>query len=281
MRYKILTSIILGISASSCLYSDEYDYQYQYQSDCECDEDDPALISLNKANVIAIAPEFSWLKRKREGGTSQDGPLYGIRVQYDHIKRYKFYWGVQGYYASGSVDGHTGNDSKIKSRWTDEMIEGNFGYTFQYKYCPHYSFTPFVGAGYFRETNKFGDPSPIHLKFITQLPYISYGFLSSITFRNCFSIGVNARFRTPWEVKCHVKDDPDFDTIKLNVGEELQYRIELPLYYRQALFCSFFELGLVPFYEKRAYGGRENYPFNFFETHVTLYGFNIQLLIRF
>lgn len=280
-----LTANFLEGTPSTLCYTPEYngypcnDAYCEYLEETSCDYCPETFLC--KANTLAIQPELAYLTRKREGGTRQTGYLGGVRVNYDRIKRYKFYLGLQGCFSSGTIKGHTGTHSKIKSRWTDELIEGNVGYTFQYKYFPHFSLTPFIGGGYYRETNKFVSPTPLHLKFITEFPYLSYGFLSSVCFNNCLSIGLNARFKTPWEINCHVKNDPDFDKFKLLVGEKLQYRIELPITYCRPILCNFLELGLIPFYELRAYGGRENHPFDFFETKITLIGFNIQLIWRF
>lgn len=255
-----------------------YYSEYLQEADCDpCQEERRHV----KANIITVAPEYYHLKRNRAGGTSQRGNLGGIRISYDHIKRYKFYWGAQAFWGTGILNGRTASDSKIRSRWTDEMVEGYLGYTFQTKNFPYFSFTPFGGYGYFRETNKFISPSPLHVKFTTTFGYFAYGFLSNTMITPCISVGLNARFRTPWEPRCKVSDDPDFDDLKQLVGEQLQYRIEIPIVYQKKFIFDFVEFGLMPFYEYREYGGRENFPFDFLKTKIKIYGINLQVITRF
>ncbi len=235
-----------------------------------------------KGHILTIAPEIYHLKRTRQGGTKQNGTIVGLRASYDHIKRYKIYWGIQAFYGTGIVRGHTGTKSKIRSRWTDEQIEGNLGYTFQYKFFPNYSFTPFGGYGYFKETNNFNPPSPLPLTYVTHFPYISYGFLSKFMLNSNFSIGANLRIKTLWDTRSIVKNDPDFDgKRKLLVGDSWQYRIEVPIVYCQKFLCNSIEFGAMPFYEKRCFGGRENYPFDFFKTTLKLIGIDLQIIYIF
>jgi len=234
-----------------------------------------------KGNIVTIAPELYHVDRKREGGTRQKGEALGVRLSYDRIKRYKFYVGAQLFYGSGILRGHSGNDSRIRSRLIDKQIEGNLGYTFQSKCFPHVAFTPFAGYGYFRESNKFSPPSPLSLTFTTQFRYVSFGFLSSVYVLPCLTVGVNARFRWPWEARCKVSNDPEFNTIHQIVGDKLHYRIELPITYFGAFLYNGLELGIMPFYEQRLYGARENFPFDFFKTRYTIYGVDLQLIYRF
>jgi hypothetical protein len=280
------TIFAIALISTPMLKADDFDDEqlcdWDHMVGQECyDETEECSPKKFRGHIFAIGPEFSYLKRKREGGTRQHGMIYGVRASYDHIKRYKFYWGGQAYYGTGTLHGKTSMGSKLKSQWVDELIEGNLGYTFEYKECPHYSFTPFAGGGYFRESNKFKDPSPLPLKFITEFPYLSYGFFSSIRPYECLSIGLNARIRTMWDARCTVKDDPDFEKIKLIVGDRTHYRIELPIDYIKPIIFNTLEIGIVPFYEARFYGGKENFPFDFYETSVRLYGVNLQIIYRY
>lgn len=235
----------------------------------------------SKGHILTLAPEYYFLKRTRDGGTKQTGSVFGGRASYDYIKRYNIYVGAQAFYGYGILNGHSGTDEKIKSHWNDEQVEAYLGYTFQCKNFPHFSFTPFGGYGYFRESNKFVSPSPLHLKFITQFGYFAYGFLSSAMVHPCISLGLNARFRTPWQPKCKISNDPEFDDVKLVVGEHLQYRIEVPIAYHSKFICNLIEFGLMPFYEMREYGGRENFPFDFFKTKIQIFGIDLKLIYRF
>jgi hypothetical protein len=238
-------------------------------------------LHFRRGNSVSIGPEIYRVSRHREGGTRQSGNSAGVRATYDRIKRYHFYLGAQLFYGTGILRGHSGNDNAIRSRLTEKQLEGNVGYTFQMKCFPHVAFTPFVGYGYFQEINKFSPPSPLPLKFTTQFRYFSFGFLSSIYVLPCATVGINVRFKRPWETRCKVTNDPDYNTIRQIVEDKLHYRIELPLTYFGCFLRNGIELSCVPFFEQRLYGGRENYPFDFFKTRYSLYGVNIQLIYRF
>lgn len=228
-----------------------------------------------------IGPEIYHVKRTREGGASQSGCLYGVRGSFERIGRYKWYLGLEGLYGRGAITGHSGTGAKLKSTLTDRFIEGRLGYTFQAKCAFIPSFTPFFGYGYSDETNHYKSPSPLLVKFIHESAYISFGFLSSITFCPEFSAGFNLKMRSLVDPICKVKTDPVFGTLKMHILEKMQYRFELPLEYAIFRECHVFELGLVPFYEIRHYGGRENYPFDFLDTKLRLFGVNFQFSYRF
>ncbi|HEV8051089.1 MAG TPA: hypothetical protein VGP47_01240 [Parachlamydiaceae bacterium] len=238
-------------------------------------------VHFHKANTISFGPEVYRVTRDRSGGAKQKGNSAGIRVNYDRIKRYHFYLGAQLFYGTGILRGHTSIGDKIRSRLTEKMIEGNAGYTFQAKCFPHISFTPFVGYGYFRDVNKFSPPTNLQITFTTQFRYLSFGFLSNFYVLPCITIGLNGRFKWPWETRCKVTNDPDFDTIRQIVKDKLQYRIEVPITYFGCFLRDNFELSFTPFYERRLYGARENFPFDFYRTEFTLYGANVQMIYRF
>lgn len=267
--------------ATSPLIADDAEFAPFVEEDQTACCDTNRSLHFCRANSVSIGPELYRVHRHRDGGTRQKGNAAGIRVTYDHIKRYKFYLGAQLFYGTGILRGHSGNDSNIRSRLTERQLEGNLGYTFQMKCFPHVAITPFAGYGYFREVNKFSPPSPLSLKFTTQFQYVSFGFLSSVYVLPCLTVGVNARFKWPWQVRCKVTDDPDFDTIRQQVGNRIHYRIELPVTYFGCFLRRGIELACVPFFEQRFYGARENYPFDFFKTTYTLYGLNLQLIYRF
>jgi hypothetical protein len=277
LAFSFFTTLSLNAMAESANPENWYECPNTYYTCCECPEE----YCYDRANVVTIAPEFYHLARAREGGTKQNGNLNGIRVSYDHIKRCKLYWGAQAFYGTGILDGYTGGGTRIRSRWTDEMVEGNLGYTFQTNSPAYFSFTPFGGYGYFRETNKFSSPSPFDLKFTTSFSYFSYGFLSSARVSPCLTMGLNARFRTPWEPRCKVSEDPEFEDIEQIVGERLQYRIEIPIVYKRKFLCGVLEFGLMPFYEVREYGGKENFPFDYFKTTIDIYGISLQGIFHF
>lgn len=244
----------------------------------ECESECLSFLPLYKAS---IGPEVYHVKRTREGGTSQSGTAVGVRGSFERIGRYKWYVGVEGLYGSGTIKGHSGSDLRLKSKLTDRMIEGRAGYTFQSKCGWLPSFTPFVGYGYCEELNHYKNPSPLIINFKNRASYFSFGFLSSVRLTEELTVGFNFKGRSLVDPECLVKNDPIFDRLKMHIDDELQYRLELPIYYDFFSGCEAYELGLVPFYEFRHYGGRENYPFDFLDTKLKIYGANIQFTYRF
>lgn len=232
-----------------------------------------------------VGPEIYWVKRIKETGAKQSGPLYGVRAGYDHIYRYKWYWGVEAFWARGTLTGKSRQDplieDRIKSIFTDSNVEARFGYTFQSKYWRCLSFTPYFGGGYFWEYNNYISPSPLHIHCKNTFSYIPVGFFSQVFITPKWSIGLNAKVRYILEGQHHVSNDPKYPSLKQQYEEKLQYRVELPITY---FYCwKKYSLGasLVPFYEYRSYGHRANYPFDFLRTDFELFGATLKLLYLF
>lgn len=228
-----------------------------------------------------IGPEIYHVHRNREGGTKQNGTIYGVRAGYDRIKRYHFYWGFDALYGKGTLDGKSGGGHKLKSTFSDLFAEGRFGYTFQQKCGYRFSLTPFGGFGYMNERNNFKHPSPIPAHFHIRSWYGVAGFLSQASLTNCFDIGINFKARFLYEPKCKVSHDPDSDDSTQLINEKIHYRVELPLTYHYPECCDRFLISLVPFYEFRQYGKRVNYPFDFFDTKLNIYGATLKLIYTF
>ncbi len=269
--HLLITFFLFSILALPAFASNELTF-------CESEE---CVTPLKRTpHIVAIDPAVSYLRRTKEGGTTQTGLLYGIRGSYDYIKRYKPFFEVQASIELGSLKGHTKTNA-LHSKWQDEMAEANLGYTLQYKMSPYYSFTPFIGGGYMREANRFTGKEAIQLKFITAFPYLSCGFLSSVCFENGLRIGLNFRVKTPWDINCKVENDPEYKHISLIVNEKQHYRAEMPISYHKTLLCGTIEMGIAPYYELRQYGRRENYPFDFLKTKIELIGCYTQFIYRF
>ena len=145
-----------------------------------------------------IGPEIYYVKRTKEGGTQQTGTLYGVRVGVDSIQRYKIYWGADALWATGCLKGSRDN-VRLKSQLTDTNVECRLGYTFQSKYGCRPSLTPYLGAGYFWETNCYKHPSPLTVHLKNTFAYIPVGFLSQIYLTPSWSIGLNLKVRILWD----------------------------------------------------------------------------------
>lgn len=232
-------------------------------------------------NQLAFGPETYWVQRIKDGGTKQTGLLWGGRLTYDRIKRYGWYLGADALYATGTLNGHSNNKSKLRSRLTDANVEGRFGYTLQQKSNCGPSFTPFVGIGYFWETNNFRHPSPIPVHFRNTFTYVPFGFLSHLYVNPRAGIGLNFKIRYLVQHKIKVSHDPEFDTLTLHYKEKLQYRVELPMTYDFCIKNRLWRISLDPFYEYRNYGYLPNFPFDFINTKFNIYGVNLQLVALF
>jgi len=255
-----------GFSDNSCI-----DFAVPCETVCQ-------MPSTKRKHQFYIGPEIYHVHRNREGGTKQNGTIYGVRGGYDRIKRYHFYWGFDALYGKGTLDGKSGAGNKIKSTFTDTFAEGRFGYTFQQKCGYRLSLTPFGGVGYMSERNNFKRPSPIPAHFNIRSWYGVAGFLSQASPTDRFDIGINFKARFLYDPKCKVSHDPDSENSTQLINEKIHYRVELPLTYHYWECCDNFLISLVPFYEFRQYGKRVNYPFDFFGTKLNIYGATLKFI---
>ena len=240
-------------------------------------QDDPPFPWPHK---FSLSPEFYHVSRSRRGGTQQSGWIYGGRFSYERIKYKAFYYALVGLYAEGGITGMTASKKPLKSNFIDKQIEGRFGYNFQWDFLCQPSIIPYIGAGYFSESNNYRSPSPVLVNFEIEYPFFAFGFTSSIMLFKAWQLGFNFEGRAAYQTNCKVTNDPDYSDCNMCVGDRFNYRLELPVVYRLPFLYETFEIGAVPFYEYRHYGDRMNYPFDFLDTRVNIYGVNIQFNIR-
>lgn len=232
------------------------------------------------ANTAFVGPEIYYMKRDREGGSKQGGVLYGVRAGCEHLKRNHLYWGVDGLWAQGTLNGHV-CEEPLKSTWTDANLEARIGYNFQSKCWRCLSFVPYLGIGNFWEKNHYQHPTVIPLHFKNTFLYVPLGFLSQAFLTPNWSIGLNFKVRLIVEGFQRVSHDPHFEKATLHYNAEPQYRVELPLLYFFCWRTLSLAASLEPFFESRFYGHRANYPFDFFDTHLKLYGATVKLFALF
>lgn len=232
-------------------------------------------------HLFYVGPEAYYMRRVKEGGTKQHGVLGGVRAGYDRIKRYGLYWGIEGYYATGTLRGKSATNAKLVSRVQDSEIEGRIGYTFNRKTGFSAFFTPFGGYGYFCQRNNFRHPSPIHLHFRDHFQYAVAGFLSSLFINPCLSVGANFKVKFMIDGKSQIGNDPKFENSTLLMNNKEQYSLDLPINYAVCFQEHIFDLSFVPFFQYRHYGGRENYPFDFIDTKFWVYGGRLLLYSSF
>lgn len=257
IRFPLLIGIFLALVAPGFSY--------------ECED----TLIYNR-DQFYIGPEWSRVTRKKEGGTRQDGDVWGVRFGYDRLKYWCWYWGGDFVYATGPLKGHSGNRTKIHSRLRDLSLEGRFGFTFQETGGWGISFTPYVALGYAKERIIFVNPSPIHVHFNTHFPYVAGGFLSSIYPTDWLEVGLNFKAKYPYEPKCEVSHDSENPRVNQKIDPKFHYRVELPLTLR--ILCgNNFAWSFIPFYDYRNYGGHPNYPFNFIDTTLSSWGLTLEL----
>lgn len=230
-------------------------------------------------NQFSLGLESYHLKRSKQGGTRQHGNPAGLHASYDRLKRYGWYVGANATASWGILKGENASNMDLHSDFTTQWAEGRFGYTFQQKCGMQASFTPYVGGGYLVETNNFISPTPRTIHFKTKFPYVVGGFLFWFHPFENWEIGVNGFMRYPFEPKCYVSHDDNFENFKQLIDEKMHYRAEIPITYR--LDCEGKNaLTLSPFYESREYGTRINYPIDFTKTKFTFWGATLSLIIR-
>ena len=240
-----------------------------------------AVFPSEKPNALFIGPESYYMMRTREGGTKQEGALFGARIGYERLKRYRWYVGLDALFAQGKLAGYSGSGNRIKSELEDINLEVRLGYTLQHKYGHRPFLTPFFGAGYLRETNEFREPSPLLVTFRDTIEYVAAGVLSGIHVAKHWQVGVNIKLKWMVAGKSRVRDDPDFANLNLTMENELQYRIDAPISYQFCRGLNSFEFDIVPFYEYRHFGGRINSPFDFIDTQFQLWGARLEIAYRY
>lgn len=242
-----------------------------FESSITCKPKSPSL-------QCYMAPEIYHVHRERSGGAKQDGFVYGVRAGCDKVKRGKIYYGFDAFYGSGPLTGKGGSGNNLKSNFTDTSIEGRLGYTLKYRLPYKLLLTPFVGIGDFIEKNNFTHPKTTPIHFRTSYIYGSAGFFSRICIKERFFMGLNFKVKFPYEATCKVSNDPKNDNSSQVINEKLQYKVEVPLTYQVYQNSDRWLISLVPFYEYRAYGYHPNYPCDYLDTSLNIYGIQFKFI---
>ncbi len=224
-----------------------------------------------------IAPEVYNTKRLRQGGTHQQGWLGGIRACLERNEINALYWGVEGGWAKGPLEGRSFSGGIIRLNMTDADVEGRLGFTLGSYGCVNISLTPFVGVGCYKGEMRFIPPTPLTLRFCDTYTFASAGLLARVWCDEGFSMGINVKARQMYNGKERITDDPDLPDVILMMKDELCWLFELPLSWRFCYEGWPAEVGIMPFYENRHYGGREGFPMDFVDTQYFVYGLRFTL----
>lgn len=236
-------------------------------------------VCAHETHFCSAGAELSRMKRMRDGGAQQWGAMQGMRLSYDFIRPASWYVGGDYFYGQANMEGHSGAQRPIASVITDSIIEGRLGYTFQNTGGRHYFFSLFGGYGVFEERNSFAPPTPLQVTFTDIFAYIPVGFLSAVQLCPIWSMGVNFKAMFMLDGRSYVTDDPVNGDNTLIMTNEVNVRIEFPLY--SSAPCTPICFALVPFAEFRHFGGREGFPFDFIDTKFNLIGGRITLMTAF
>jgi hypothetical protein len=241
-----------------------------------CEVVDPCQITPLHQHQVYIGPEIFFTHREKELSVAkQNGWSYGGRIAYERIKRYRIYWGVDGLYSKGCLEGHSGD---VKLHFTNKNIEGRIGYTIQKKNGFLPTLIPFVGYGYLQEISRFEKPIEVAHKERIAYDYFTAGFLSQFYPHRKWVLGLNFKARILFNSNCKISEDVKVEDFTQNFEQFVQYRVELPVIYRVSGTCDRVAIRLAPFYEYRHCGEQKNYPQNFLGTKLNMVGFNICLM---
>jgi hypothetical protein len=209
-------------------------------------------------------------ERHRAGGSWQDSNLRGVRFSYQRHQKWSLYWGVEGYYAKGKAEGKTATGGRLNSTLIDSEVEGRFGYTLHLHCRACISVTPYVGFGVYDGYNNFHPLNRTAITFHNHFSFSSAGGLLELYISPCLKVGCSYTSRWMFNGTNTIQDDPTRDNIELMMNNARHEYYQFPITFRRQ--CSKSAYVLTPFYQKRHYGGRENFPFNYIDTKFDIYG---------
>ncbi len=232
---------------------------------------------LTGPRTVSLGPEVYSMHRNRANGSKQHGWLWGVHAIFERERENALYWGVEGRWAEGDLDGHLANAMKLHSRLSEGDIEGRVGFFGSFTYGYPIAIIPFVGGGYYWGTNDFHHPSPMRVKFHDRYSFWSVGFLTKITLTPCLQTGLRFFARRMGHGYTHVSDDPEFSSVNIEMNNKWHFLIDIPIIYSFTLCEKTFGININPFFEYRRLGGRENFPFDFIDTQFQNWGVRLLL----
>jgi hypothetical protein len=236
----------------------------------------PEYIQNQKSHRLFIGPEIFYRNYNEEEIVPQFksfefGFLYGVKLQYDYVKRNAIYFGGDFRYDrgqttySGGLQDQFGNFVAPYNSTTDNEfvnLEGRLGYTFKADKVGRLLMTPFIGYGYQRwsrdisgdgEIPGFG-PFPISdLSEDYSWQYLAGGLRTEYRPSKSFTVGLNLKVLGMVNGKINVSG-PGFEE-KLDLGEKIQLEVEFPLTYHIVdKPKSSIDVRFTPFYRSQNIG---------------------------
>lgn len=237
----------------------------------------PLALWAGTPKQISLGPEIFYLKRSREGGSSQSGTLCGVRASFDRLARCKWYLGGEAAYANGDINGKSGGGARLRSYFTQSNVEGRLGYTFQSQGEEYLSFTPYVSAGYYLELNNYRNPSALKVHFKNRFYYGGVGCILWACLNEKMYFGLNVTGRWSYDGKVTTSHDPELDSVEIKYMQKVQCRVSLPFSIQFSASPSCVYVDFVPFFEYRHYGRKRAIPFDFLDTRIRCWGGDIMI----
>lgn len=220
-----------------------------------------------------------YLKRTREGGSSQKGTIVGFGADYERLKEFGIYLFGETSEGKGTLKGSTSGEAVLKSRFYQENYFGRLGWSISF--CK-FIFAPFVGGGYTQMTNRFVDPSPLLVSMKIHYPYMLWGLKLEWQKSDKIHFITSLQLEKPFEPKCTIDDDPEYFTTHQTIKEKIQTVFQIGARFQQ-IICLPFDLSgeTYFFYQHNQYGRHDNFPFNFLDTTHNVVGLRASVSVLF
>jgi hypothetical protein len=238
--------------------------------------DIPDYLQNQKPHRVFIGPEVFYRNYNEERITPdfksfEYGFLYGVKLQYDYVKRNSIYFGAdfrydrgQTSYSGGLQDAAGNLLAPYNSKTNNEFInlEGRLGYTFKADKVGRLLLTPFVGYGYQQwNRNLTGDGEipgfgPFQTTAFSEdysWSYLAGGLRAEYRPSRRFTVGMN--FKLMGMVNGNLDLQLLGQSETLDLGERIQAEVEFPVtYHIVERPKSSIDVRFTPFYRSQNIG---------------------------
>lgn len=179
------------------------------------------------------------------GPTRTKGNFVGVNVGYEYKGICNWYGRVDGVWSTGILKGCPRN------RVNDWFVDGRLGYTFGECSPCGWSFTPYVGIGYFWLDRKFKyvDASARYDSW-----YVPVGFIAEVELMPDFTIGVDASWLPEFSSRATINSSTFVDVSDGGIKSRYGWRVEVPFSYVLPCDWNSFEITIAPFWQQFHYG---------------------------
>jgi hypothetical protein len=238
----------------------------------------PDYLQNQKPHRVFIGPEIFYRNYNEEKITPdfksfESGFLYGVKLQYDYVKRSSVYVGADFRYDRGQTDYSGGlqdiagnNLGAINGKTDNEFFnfEGRLGYTFKADKIGRFLLTPYVGYGYQQwNRNLLGGDFEVPGLGLVSLAdatedyswnYLAGGLRAEYRPSRRFTVGMNFKLMGMLNGTVDTQSGGQ-PTGTLDLGERLQAEVEFPLTYHLVdKPKSSIDVRFTPFYRSQNIG---------------------------